>query len=329
LYESEQKPEEYEKMLRPGFEPGISDSKGGGVASPDARLQTPAVASSSSVSPSSLTPTTSINWDKYKEYLYVNQRPNTARLALKYGKKYSYVLEHMDIKDLLALPPAKQRHIMKALANLAKYSGVYEQWNNLRRQHKLHWSSTNTLDVFERIMNNGTNYSKMLEYIKQVLSMLPRSHANVITFATLTGLRPVESCNSVQLIHRDLSNYLNYDLFILEHFKWKDIFIRSTKKAFIGVMTDRVLQIAKTADPQSYTSIYAYLHKRGLPMRMNYCRKIFGTHLRYCGIESEMVNLLEGRISPEIFVRHYWSPNMKQDIERVRKAIDSLADQLI
>jgi hypothetical protein len=64
-------------------------------------------------------------------------------------------------------------------------------------------------------------------------------------------------------------------------------------------------------------------------MRMNYCRKIFGTHLRYRGIESEMVNLLEGRISPEIFVRHYRSPNMKQDIERVRKAIDSLAYELI
>jgi hypothetical protein len=34
LYESEQKPEEYKKMVRPGFEPGISDSKGG-VASQD------------------------------------------------------------------------------------------------------------------------------------------------------------------------------------------------------------------------------------------------------------------------------------------------------
>ena len=42
-----------------------------------------------------------------------------------------------------------------------------------------------------------------------------------------------------------------------------------------------------------------------------------------------MVNLLEGRISPEIFVRRYWSPNMRQDIERVRKAIDSLSDQLV
>jgi hypothetical protein len=250
-------------------------------------------------------------------------------LAFKYGKKYSYVIERMDIKDLLVLPPTKQRHIMKALANLAKYNGVYEQWNSLRKQHQLRWSSTNTLDIFERIMNNGTSYNKMLEYVKQVLAVLPRSHANVVIFATLTGLRPVEACKSVQLIHTDLSNYLNPDLFILEHFKWKDIFIRSTKKSFISVMTDQPLQRAKTADPQSYTSIYAYLHKRELPMRMNYCRKIFGTHLRYCGIESEMVNLLEGRTSPEIFVRHYWSPNMKQDIERVRKAIDRLTDHLI
>ena len=191
------------------------------------------------------------------------------------------------------------------------------------------WSSTNTLDIFERIMNNRTSYDKMIEYVKQVLSMLPHLHANVIMFATLTGLRPIEVCSSVHLIHTDLSNYLNSDLFILEHFKWNDIFIRRTKKAFISVMTNRLLQIAKSADYHSYRSIYVYLSKPGLPIRMNYCRKIFGTHLRYCGIESQMVNLLEGRISPEIFVRHYWSPNMKQDIERVGKAIDSLANQLL
>jgi hypothetical protein len=169
----------------------------------------------------------------------------------------------------------------------------------------------------------------MLEYVKQVLAVLPRSHANVLIFGTLTGLRPVEACNSVRLIHTDLPNYLNSDLYILEHFKWKDIFIRSTKKSFISVMTDRLLQIAKGADAQSYTSIYAYLHKCGLPMRMNYCRKIFGTHLRYSSIESEMVNLLEGRLSPDIFVRHYWSPTIKQNIELIRNAINSLADQLV
>ena len=60
-----------------------------------------------------------------------NQRPNTARLALKYGKKYSYVLECMDFKDLLVSQLAKQRHSMNAFAYLAKYSGVCEVWNKL------------------------------------------------------------------------------------------------------------------------------------------------------------------------------------------------------
>lgn len=63
-------------------------------------------------------------------------------------------------------------------------------------------------------MNNGTSYDKMLEYVKQVLAVLPCSHANVIIFATLTGLRPIEACKSVQLIHTDLSNYLNPDLYL-------------------------------------------------------------------------------------------------------------------
>ncbi|HEU4446309.1 MAG TPA: hypothetical protein VFR94_16675, partial [Nitrososphaeraceae archaeon] len=126
-------------MLRPGFEPGISDSKG--LVSSDTRLQIPPVASS----PLPSLAASAVDWEKYKQYLYANQRPNTARLALKYGKKYSFVLERMDIKDLLILQPAKQRHIMKALANLAKYTGMYEDWNRLRRQHQLKWSSTDTL----------------------------------------------------------------------------------------------------------------------------------------------------------------------------------------
>src|SRR5215204_2551937 len=48
-------------MVRPGFEPGISDSKGG-VASQDTRLQIPTVALPST--------TSAVDWDKYKEYLY-------------------------------------------------------------------------------------------------------------------------------------------------------------------------------------------------------------------------------------------------------------------
>jgi len=50
---------------------------------PNTQLQIPAVASSLPP-PSSLT-TNPMEWDKYKEYLYTNLRPNTARSAC--GKK--------------------------------------------------------------------------------------------------------------------------------------------------------------------------------------------------------------------------------------------------
>jgi hypothetical protein len=63
-------------------------------------------------------------------------------------------------------------------------------------------------------MNNNTTYNKMLEYIKLLLAVLPRSRANVVVFETLTGRRPVEACNSVELIHTDLSYYLNSDLYL-------------------------------------------------------------------------------------------------------------------
>ncbi len=52
---------------------------------------------------------TSIELTNTKEYLYANLRPNTARLALKYGRKYFYVLDSMDIKDLLILAPVNKR----------------------------------------------------------------------------------------------------------------------------------------------------------------------------------------------------------------------------
>ena len=175
---------------------------------------------------------------------------------LKYGKKYSYVLERMDIKDLLILPPAKQRHIMKALANLANYNGVYEQWNNLRRRHQLKWSSTNTLDVFERIINNDTTYNKMLEYVKQILVVLPRAHANVIVFGTLTGLRPMEACKSVQLIHTDLSNYRNFELH-LRVFQMEE-YLHKKQKKYQLLVYDR----STLANSQDHRSSIIYIHLR-------------------------------------------------------------------
>jgi intergrase/recombinase len=46
-------------------------------------------------------------------------------------------------------------------------------------------------------------------------------------------------------------------------------------------------------------------------MDMRYCRKIFASHLRQsAGIESKIVDLLQGRVPRTVFARHYFTPSL-------------------
>lgn len=60
-------------------------------------------------------------------------------------------------------------------------------------------------------------------------------------------------------------------------------------------------------------------------MNMNYCRKIFATYLRTKGIEQEIIDLLQGRISKSIFVRHYYKPDFfKDNNKRIGQHLNNL-----
>jgi intergrase/recombinase len=62
-------------------------------------------------------------------------------------------------------------------------------------------------------------------------------------------------------------------------------------------------------------------------MEMYLCRKVFASWLRNEGIQPEIVDLLQGRVSQSILTRHYLAPsqNMKDD---VLKALEKLQQQL-
>ena len=63
-------------------------------------------------------------------------------------------------------------------------------------------------------------------------------------------------------------------------------------------------------------------------MDMRLCRKIFASHLRNEGIQSEVVDLLQGRVSPSILTRHYLVPqNTLKD--QVLTAVDKLEKLLL
>ena len=63
-------------------------------------------------------------------------------------------------------------------------------------------------------------------------------------------------------------------------------------------------------------------------MHMNYCRKIFATYLRSKGIEQEVIDLLQGRIPKNIFVRHYYKPDVRS-FNRIREILNELYTVII
>jgi hypothetical protein len=65
----------------------------------------------------------------------------------------------------------------------------------------------------------------------------------IVRFGALTGLRPAEILESVRLINNKetFPDYYNAEQMTLQHFKFPDIFLRHTKKAFLSFVTPSML----------------------------------------------------------------------------------------
>ncbi len=148
----------------------------------------------------------------------------------------------------------------------------------------------------------------------------------------MTGLRPDEALKALNLIKIKAEEYIDSGRGILKHYQYPDKFLRQTKNAYISVVNDDILEIAKnTPNKENY---YPSLHKRisitnNFKMNMYYCRKVFATFLRNKGIEPEVIDLLQGRISSSVFVNHYYRPNITEFItNRVRPLLKTMQKQI-
>lgn len=65
----------------------------------------------------------------------------------------------------------------------------------------------------------------------------------------------------------------------------------------------------------------------GVGMHMAWCRKIYSSFLRQNGIESEIVDLLSGRVPKTVFARHYFTPSLDYR-DKVMNALNKLKEQI-
>ena len=252
------------------------------------------------------------------------RRRGVAKQLIRYAEKYGQILDTGNASELLTLSPKNRQHAMRALANLSKYYGCYDEWKAIKQNYDLRWTTDNDMDAFNAITDSKHNYTAMLTWLKDVCSKIPQSYANILFFDTLTGSRPDEACQSIHLLKSGADNYLNNERQILEHFNYKQIFIRRTKKAYISLVTPTILELAMKAEDCGYNALRLVIKRRGLDMHMGYCLKIFSTHLRTKGIAPELIDLLQGRIPKVVFARHYFRPDFVKEVKRMRKMISSL-----
>lgn len=264
-------------------------------------------------------------WNKFETYLngcygYKRDIPHWMKLA----KEYAYVLETGNGSDLVTVVDYKRLHIMKILSHLSRFLGIYPYWKSIIQNYNLKWKDRDDdFALFEKI-----NINDMIAYLQKVIKSTPRNIANTFIFTTLTGLRLIEACKSIKLIKNGTKDYYSDELGILEHFRFKELFIHKTKKAFISIADQDLLEIARHSY-EEYEGIKSTLRKIGLQCKLGYGRKVFGTYLKQAGIETEFIDILEGRVGSTVFAKYYYRPDFLEATNKITKILQKLEARIL
>ncbi len=266
-----------------------------------------------------------IDWTKYKQWLTKKYSYGYTRNCFGYAKKYSHLL--FQTQEINNIEETRINNVIDALTALSKYIGYYEQFKHNLKNAGIKRKKQDCLQSFLRILNcENKNVLKWLN--DEAMPQLRPNEKIFAKFLKLSGLRVSEGIEAFNLcikLHKEnkLNEYYNIELSILCHFKYKQ-FLRRKKNAFITFITTELLNEICNCKPTTYNAILRNLEKKHIKLRFNELRDLFGTTLVNNGITETEQNLVCGRIPTSVFVRHYWSPKLKELGTRIFKAIQKI-----
>jgi intergrase/recombinase len=250
-----------------------------------------------------------------------------APTILSYVRRYYRFVIAKDLRTLDAIPATKKNTLLKSLIVLSKYMGQADAFRAKLRAYDIKISRPSTLSSFLRIFNSSNN--NILKWYREARSKLRENEALYTEFLLRSGLRTSEAIHSFNLIMRlgregKLSEYYDSELQVLCHFKYPKLFIRRTKNCYITFIQSEFLQQITESEPVTYSMMSKRLDRKHLKIRFNELRDKFETYLLSHGILEAEINLCQGRIPVDIFIRHYWSPKLKELGCRIFKALEIL-----
>ena len=271
-----------------------------------------------------------LDWNEYKDWVYHKYAKSWAPSIMTYSKKYSYILFSGDIKDIDKITPKTKNTSIKSLVILSKYLGIHEEFKASLKNYGVKLFQADAFGSFMRLYNNPS--SDLMEWYTKALTVLRPNEQLYLQFLRLAGLRKEEGMTSfnkiIELSKEDkLSDYFNEEKSLLEHFKYKEEFLRGTKNVYVSILPKSLVLNITKSEPVTYGGLYKRLMRSKMMSRVNELRDYFGTYMVRNGLIKEEVDLLQGRIPPSIFIRHYWSPSFTELKERTLKALENLTQK--
>jgi intergrase/recombinase len=274
--------------------------------------------------------TSLIDWDGFRTWIFAKYSKAYAPTVNCYAKKYAYLING-NLRQLDILSPSVRNATIKSLIILSKFLGVHQDFKMRLQDFGVKMARPDVFASFLRIYNNKN--TDMLEWYSKAISVLRENEKLLFKFLLVTGVRKEEGILSFNKIielskQNGLSIYYNDELNVLQHFVFKTLFLRNTKNLYVSIMEMPLLQEIANSEPLTYEQVRKRLVRHGLRLRINELRDYFGSFMVRHNLIKEEVDLLQGRIPPSIFLRHYWSPSFKELRERTLKAISELEQTL-
>jgi intergrase/recombinase len=241
---------------------------------------------------------------------------------MTYTKRYNHLL-FGNLREIDLITESCRNNAIKALIILSKYIGYHEEFRSALKSYGIKLHRPDAFVSFTRLYTNHN--SDLWQWYAAIQPVLNTNEKLLLEYLRLSGLRKEEgviSFNKIIELSKEgkLGSYLNEDGF-LEHFQFRKLFLRGTKNVYLSIVPKSLIDEIAKSESVGYNAILKRLQRRKMRSRICELRDAYGTFMVRHGLIKEEVDLLQGRIPPSIFIRHYWSPSFKDLRDRTLNAL--------
>jgi intergrase/recombinase len=279
------------------------------------------------------TPPKEIDWNEFYVWMLKDHMVEYGRNTVVYAKKYYLSLLNHDFTKIRDLKDTIRPNALKALSFLAKYLGVHEEFKLLVKNYSLKWSGRKAEDLIIDRMTKVENPDEIFTWIRQVKRVRPELSV-FMNFMAVTGLRLVEAVNSYNLIIKlneedRLDEYYDLEHEVLEHFRFKEVFFRHSKKAFISFVPEKMVHNICMKKPlTSVVSVQNRLRKKCLKLRFSDIRETHGP-LATKHLKDNEIDFLHGRVTSSVFMKNYFNPSLIEDLRtRAYRVVNEIQERI-